>query len=62
MDSPFEARMQVLSRPPLLALVRRSVESWCELAAADETTRCRVGLAVDEAMTNIIRHGYDGRR
>jgi len=60
MNGPFEARIQVLSRPPLLAVVRRAVEAWCDLAGADESTRCRVGLAVDEALTNIIRHGYAG--
>ena len=60
MIGPIEARIQVLSRPTLLAVVRHAIEAWCELATDDPATCSRVGLAVDEAITNVIRHGYRG--
>jgi anti-sigma regulatory factor (Ser/Thr protein kinase) len=62
MNSPIEARIQILSRPALLSVVRHTIEAWCELAGGEESRRSRVGLAVDEAMTNVMRHGYHGER
>ncbi|HAU38560.1 MAG TPA: hypothetical protein DCX07_12695 [Phycisphaerales bacterium] len=54
-------RMTVLSVPSHLPVVRAAVEKVCELAGVDEQAIGGVVLSVDEAMTNIIRHAYDGR-
>ena len=59
MDRPCELRINMLSRPPLLAAVRKTLEAWCELAEGSEHVCSQVGLALDEALTNVIRHGYD---
>ncbi|MCH2136465.1 MAG: ATP-binding protein [Phycisphaerales bacterium] len=61
MDQPADIRIQVLSCPSLLAPVRQAIEAWCTLAGAIDAERGRIGLAIDEALTNIIRHGYDHR-
>ncbi|HOF18240.1 MAG TPA: ATP-binding protein [Phycisphaerae bacterium] len=53
-------RMTVLSTPAHLPVVRAAVEKVCELAGVDEQAIGGVVLSVDEAMTNIIRHAYDG--
>ena len=37
------------------------MEAWCQLAGGADQVRAQVGLAVDEALTNVIRHGYDSR-
>jgi serine/threonine-protein kinase RsbW len=54
-------RLELQSDPSLLCAVRGAVERLTEslgFSAAD----CRaVTLAVDEALTNIIRHAYNGR-
>src|SRR5580698_10435880 len=54
-------RLEFSSDPSLLCAVRGAVERLTEafgFSAAD----CRaVTLAVDEALTNIIRHAYNGR-
>jgi serine/threonine-protein kinase RsbW len=58
---PLEIQMRLSSDPRLLAVVRRAV---CEFAAvwgfADDQCRS-ITLAVDEALSNIIRHAYKNR-
>ena len=59
MDDACALRITLLSRPALLSCVRRTVEAWCSLTGCAEAELAAVGLAMDEAITNIIRHGYD---
>ena len=58
---PLKFRIRMASDPRLLPVVRRTVS---ELAAVwgfeDEQCR-RITLAVDEALSNIIRHAYKNR-
>ena len=61
MEPHCELRLSMLSQPSVLAAVRKTVEAWCELAGGSEHVCCQVGLALDEALTNVIRHGYDNR-
>jgi serine/threonine-protein kinase RsbW len=60
-SSSLLLRLELPSDPSLLCAVRGAVERLTEsmgFSAAD----CRaVTLAVDEALTNIIRHSYNGR-
>jgi anti-sigma regulatory factor (Ser/Thr protein kinase) len=44
-----------------LADIRAVVERWCRGAGASEEDCHAVVLAVDEACTNVIEHGYAGR-
>ncbi|MSR33792.1 MAG: ATP-binding protein [Phycisphaerales bacterium] len=49
---------RILSRPELMAPMRAML---CELASRvglNETECGHIALAIDEALTNIIRHGY----
>jgi sigma-B regulation protein RsbU (phosphoserine phosphatase) len=41
-------------------LARRFIEQWAETAGFPDLERGRIVLAVDEAVTNIIRHTYAG--
>lgn len=43
-----------------LAAIRRIVGGWCDRAGASPEDRHAVVLAVDEACTNVIEHGYLG--
>ena len=41
-------------------MVRAVIEKVCELTGFDDKTAGRIMLSVDEALTNVIRHAYDG--
>lgn len=64
MHEPFhepEVRLQLLSRPELLAPVRALVNAMAMRCGLDDLAACHLVLAMDEALTNVIRHGYGGR-
>ena len=52
--------LQILSRPELLAPVRALVNTMAAHEGLDDLAACHLILAMDEALTNVIRHGYDG--
>ena len=43
-----------------LAPVRRQIESFCHSVGFDDRAVGEIGLCVNEAMANIIRHAYRG--
>jgi anti-sigma regulatory factor (Ser/Thr protein kinase) len=49
------------SCPTNLAAVRGCVEALAASAGFNDEWRFRIVLAVDEALANVIRHGYRGR-
>lgn len=53
-------RLEVPSDPAVLAGVRRAVEAYTGQAGFDAKAVGDVGLCVNEAMANIIRHAYRG--
>ncbi|MFO0875592.1 MAG: ATP-binding protein [Phycisphaerales bacterium] len=57
--------MEIPSQPLFLAPLRAFVTCLAERAGFDEVTQFQIALAIDEAMANIINHGYgrnpDGR-
>ena len=55
---PVELR--VFSIPAHLPVVRGALEKMCELLGFESQTIGNIILSVDEAMTNIIRHAYEG--
>jgi anti-sigma regulatory factor (Ser/Thr protein kinase) len=52
----------ILSRPELMAPVRAMLCELASRAGMDEIACGHVVLAVDEALTNVIRHGYKNDR
>jgi anti-sigma regulatory factor (Ser/Thr protein kinase) len=53
--------MSVDARLENLAAIRAFIEEACGKAGADERTCFDLKLAVDEACTNVIEHGYAGQ-
>ena len=58
---PKPVQMEILSDPANLPTVRAETERLCEEIGFDADTAGHVMLSVDEALTNIIRHAYEGR-
>lgn len=58
MSDGFDIEMCVLSQPRYLCVVRAAVSAAIERYGFHEDVVGKVMLAVDEAVTNIIRHGY----
>ena len=52
--------LNILSDPANVSAVRVSIEHFCEAAGLDEPARQEVGLVVNEALANVIRHAYKG--
>ena len=48
------------SHPARLAEVRRAVEAFCRTTPLDEPACDELGLVVNEALANVIRHAYAG--
>ena len=56
----MESRLHVPGRFDRLEQIAKFIEQAGAEAGLDETAICRCQLAVDEACTNIIEHGYEG--
>ena len=57
----YNLKMELPSDPRLLRVVRSAVEELAREFGLDESDCHRVTLAVDEAITNIIRHAYQNQ-
>ncbi|QOV87483.1 ATP-binding protein [Humisphaera borealis] len=55
---PDQLHLRVSSDTANLAEVRRAVESYAGAAGFDEAAVAEIGLVVNEAMANVIRHAY----
>ena len=60
-DDGFLLKLQLLSDPKLLFVVRGALERLTEIFGFSPPDRRSVTRAVDEALTNIMRHCYNGR-
>jgi serine/threonine-protein kinase RsbW len=58
--SPTKLRLKIRSDPATLASVRQAVERFCSSGGLDIKACEDVGLCVNEALANVIRHAYDG--
>ena len=56
---PLPVELKIDSDPANLAPVREAVERLCKAAGFDETAVAEIGLVVNEAHANVIRHAYD---
>ena len=59
-DLPRPLRLEVTSDTAAVAPVRRAVEAMAEGAGFDAQRTGDIGLAINEAMANVIRHAYAG--
>src|SRR5688500_18144527 len=53
--------LRIDSDPANLAAVRHALEAAATTAGFDEQARADIGLCVNEALANVIRHAYSGR-
>jgi len=61
-SSPLpRVELKVESHPANLAAVRKTVERFAADHGFDDRAVAEIGLVVNEAMANIIRHAYAGR-
>jgi len=59
---PFpDLKLEMLSQPRLLAAARALVGHLAQRIGFSEIQAGQISLAVDEALCNIINHGYDRR-
>lgn len=54
-------KLEIQSDPQMLSVVRSAVQQLAAVAGFAEEDCRSITLALDEAMTNIIRHAYGGR-
>ena len=53
-------KLTICSSATHLPVVRAAVEKLCEQIGFDEKSIGQIVLSIDEALTNIIRHAYEG--
>ncbi len=53
--------LEITSDPARLAPVRRAVEAFSTACGFDDKAMGDIGLSVNEAVANIIRHAYGGQ-
>lgn len=58
MTSPA-VRLTLTSDPAQIAVARKSVETFAAVHGFSETAVYDLGLCVNEAIANVIRHAYD---
>ena len=58
---PPALRLKITSDPATLAGTRRAVEMFAAQCGFDETARGEIGLVINEALANVIRHAYHNR-
>ena len=61
MERNPEISIRLFSDPHLLSTIRSTVEGLAKAVGFAEKSRGLLMLAIDEALANVIRHGYDGR-
>ena len=50
--------LNLTSDPKDVPVARRAIEAACDEAGFDRTTAEQIGLTVNEALANVIRHAY----
>ncbi len=53
--------LRIVSDPAYLCVVRAAAERYCLLVGFDAESAHAVSLALDEALANVINHGYGGQ-
>lgn len=60
MSGPGDLHLELMSDPCELAGARHAIADWAEAHGWASDDIAHLALAVDEALTNAIRHGYSG--
>lgn len=60
-DIPPDVHLELRSDPRYLSGARELVAAIARRLGFSETTCCQIALAVDEALANVICHGYERR-
>lgn len=60
LDNSLHLEIEILSDPSELEHVRQEAESFAIQVGMGEVEAGRIVLAIDEALTNIMRHAYEG--
>lgn len=60
-SSPNRIELKLDSHPARLAEVRKTVESFATRHGFDDKAVAEIGLCLNEALANIIRHAYNNR-
>src|SRR4029077_15373065 len=60
-SGPLKFRIRMASDPRLLSVVRSAISELAAVWGLEEEQCGSVALAVDEALSNIIRHAYKNR-
>lgn len=60
-SSPRRIELKVQSHPANLAAVRKAIEGFATDQGFGEKAVAEIGLVVNEAMANVIRHAYDNK-
>lgn len=58
-DPPAPVELRIVSDPKYLVGARELVANVCKRVGFTDDAAGKVALALDEALANIIRHGYD---
>ena len=53
-----QVELNITSDPANLAAARKAVEALCRTVGFDDTAIGEIGLCVNEALANVIRHAY----
>ena len=61
MSEQTTVQLSIASEPRSLPVVRSAVERMAELEGFGEAETHGLVLAIDEALANVIKHGYQGR-
>src|SRR3954453_3093962 len=59
--APAPIRLELTSEPSAIAEVRRAVEAFAAAAGLRPVAPGELGLSVNEAVANVIRHAYGGK-
>lgn len=57
-NGPLKFEMRLTSDPRLLGVVRSTVEQFAAAVGFDDVQCRKITVAVDEALSNVIRHAY----
>lgn len=60
-DGRGEVRIELCSKTSYLCSVRAFMQSFCPRIGFDGAQSSQIVLAVDEALANVMKHGYQGR-
>lgn len=59
--TPPDVALTMVSQTRYLSSARGAVSAFARQAGFDDSASSHIALAVDEALCNVIRHGYDKR-